>query len=212
LRSRTINRARSLRRFQLIERRRKIDLAPSTTGLRPSEYPALRAGDYDAARSTLTLTHTLERVKGKWTFAEIERPRSRRTVALPAEVADIIRDRIHSHGLEPDGLIFRSSTRGPIHERNLVQRSFKPLRRRAGLPEVRLNDLRHSFATLALPEGVPAPIVSEQLGHASVPFTLDVYGHVLEEIRSAGTERLSQLLFRPARKPVKREADQRKSA
>jgi integrase len=126
-------------------------------------------------------------------------------VALPTEVAELVRDRIASYALKPDDLIFQGVARGPIHERNLVQRCFKPLLRRAGLPNLRLFDLRHSFATLALREGVPARLVSEQLGHASVAFTLDVYGHVLEETRSAGAERLSQLLFPPSRKSAEHE-------
>jgi integrase len=189
-------------------------LVALTTGLRPSEYLALRAKDFDPRRSTLTVVRTLERAKGQWKFAETKRPRSRRTIAVPPEVADLLRDRIASLEQQPDRLLFESSTRGPIHERNLVQRVFKPLIARVGLADMRLYDLRHTFATLSLCEGVPARLVSEQLGHASVAFTLEVYGHVLEESRSVGTERLSELLFRPslAKKPVEREMAQRKSA
>src|SRR5262249_38747029 len=118
---------------------------------------------------------------------------------------------------EIDGLIFRTPRGKPIHERNLVQRVFKPLLRRAGLPNLRLYDLRHSFATLALRAGTPARVVSEQLGHASLAFTLDTYGHVLEESRSEAAERISDLIFdggpgtdrnsiEPDRKPVLGEA------
>lgn len=181
-----------------------VFLVALSTGLRPSEYLALRVADFDSARSSLTITRTLERAHGKWTFAETKRPGSRRTVALPAEVAELVRARIAS-GLKSDALIFQGPGRGPIHERNLVQRCFKPLLKRADLPNLRLYDLRHSFATLALREGVPARLVSGQLGHASVAFTLDFYRHVLEETRSAGAERLSQLLFPPSRKAAEHE-------
>jgi integrase len=135
-------------------------------------------------------------------------------VSVPPEVARLIANHIDSGELGAARLLFESSTRGPIHERNLVQRSFKPLIERASLPDIRLYDLRHTFATLALREGVPARLVSEQLGHASVAFTLDVYGHVLEETRSAAAEQLSQLLFSPARatKPVEGETGKRQSA
>jgi integrase len=181
-----------------------VFLVALSTGLRPSEYLALRVADFDSARSSLTITRTLERAHGKWTFAETKRPGSRRTVALPAEVAELVRARIGS-GLKPDALIFQGPARGPIHERNLVQRCFKPLLKLADLPNLRLYDLRHSFAALALREGIPARLVSEQLGHASVAFTLDVYGHVLEETRWASAERLSQLLFPPNRKSAEHE-------
>lgn len=189
-------------------------LVALTTGLRPSEYLALRAKDFDPRRSTLTVVRTLERAEGQWKFAETKRPRSRRTISVPPEVADLLGHRFAFLHRQPDRLLFESSTGGPIHERNLVQRVFKPLIARAGLPDMRLYDLRHTFATLSLGEGVPARLVSEQLGHASVAFTLEVYGHVLEESRSVGAERLSELLFRPSRvkKPVEREMAQRRSA
>lgn len=189
-------------------------LVALTTGLRPSEYLAIRAEDFDRLRATLTITRTLERAKGAWLFAETKRPRSRRTVSVPAEVSRLIANHIDAGELGPTRLLFESSTRGPIHERNLVQRLFKPLIKRASLPDIRLYDLRHTFAVLALREGVPARLVSEQLGHASVAFTLEVYGHVLDETRSVAAERLSELLFSPARarKPIERETAQRKSA
>ena len=62
-------------------------LVALTTGLRPSEYLAIRAEDFDRHRATITITRTLERAKGIWRFAETKRPRSRRTVSVPAEVA-----------------------------------------------------------------------------------------------------------------------------
>ncbi|PWU11223.1 MAG: hypothetical protein C5B51_02990, partial [Terriglobia bacterium] len=95
---------------------------------------------------------------------ETKRPRSRRSVAVPAEVARLLADRIASQYLQVGRLLFESRTHGPIHERNLVQRLFRPLLELGGLPRIRLYDLRHTFATLALREGVPARLVSEQLG------------------------------------------------
>jgi integrase len=191
-----------------------VFLVALSTGLRPSEYLALRRGDFDPERSTLTVVRTVERTQGQWKFAETKRPRSRRTVMLPAEVADLLKEHILSNSLTSDHLLFENSARGPIHERNLVQRWFKPLLRRAALPDIRLYDLRHTFATLALREGVPARLVSEQLGHASVAFTLEVYGHLLEESRAVSATRLSEVLFPPSRmrKPIESVKAIRKSA
>ena len=106
-----------------------------------------------------------------------------------------------------DRLIIRTPRGRPIHERNLVQRAFKPLLKRAGLPDLRLYDLRHTFATLALRAGVPTRLVSEQLGHRSIAFTLETYGQLLEESRGSGPK-LSDLIFGPGtgaeseRKPI----------
>ena len=57
--------------------------------------------------------------------------------------------------------------------------TFEPLLRRAGLPDVRFHDLRHTCATLLLTKGVHPKIVSQMLGHSSVSITLDVYSHVI---------------------------------
>ena len=214
-------------------------LVALATGLRPSEYLALRQRDFDRDRNTLTVAQTIERVpgggiegnaRGQWRTDDTKRPRSRRTVALPAALGARVADLVDRHARlfgekvlrqgEIDGLIFRTPRGKPIHERNLVQRVFKPLLRRAGLPDLRLYDLRHSFATLALRAGAPARLVSEQLGHASVAFTLDTYGHVLDESRGEAAERISELIFdealgadrisiEPGRKPILGEAASR---
>ena len=214
-------------------------LVALATGLRPSEYLGLRQRDFDRDRRTFTVEHTIERVPagrvegdagGQWKTDDTKRRHSRRTVVLPASlsarVADLVDrqanlfDRRAIQDAQIYGLIFRTPRGKPMHERNLVQRVFKPLLRRAGLPDLRLYDLRHSFATLALRAGAPARLVSEQLGHASVAFTLDTYGHVLEESRSEAAERISELIFgeapvadrislEPGRKPILGEAAER---
>jgi integrase len=76
-----------------------------------------------------------------------------------------------------------------------VRRYFKPLLRKAGLPNIRLYDLRHTAATLALAAGVSPKIISEQLGHASVAFTLDVYSHVLPHMQEAAALKVETLLL-----------------
>jgi integrase len=62
---------------------------------------------------------------------------------------------------------------------DLITRSFKPLLRRAGLPDIRFHDLRHTCATLLLGRGVHAKLVQELLGHSTIAVTLDTYSHVL---------------------------------
>ena len=84
---------------------------------------------------------------------------------------------------------------GPPHLNNVTVRHFKPLLRKAKLPDMRLYDLRHSAATLRLANGEHVNIVSEMLGHASTTLTLDVYSHVLPEMQAASAARLDALLF-----------------
>ena len=60
-----------------------------------------------------------------------------------------------------------------------MNRHFLPLLKRAGLPRIRLHDLRHTCATILLSMGQHPKYVQELLGHANISITLDVYSHVL---------------------------------
>jgi integrase len=80
---------------------------------------------------------------------------------------------------EVHGLIFSTRVGTPMNPENRVKRSFKPLLRKAGLPEVRFHDLRHTCATLLLGRGVHPELVQELLGHATIAMTLDNYSHYL---------------------------------
>ena len=76
----------------------------------------------------------------------------------------------------------------------MVTRTFSKVVRKAGLPHIRLHDLRHTHATLMLKAGVHPKIVSERLGHAGISITLDTYSHVLPGLQEAAAERFDRLL------------------
>ena len=161
-----------------------------TTGMRPSEYLALCWRDIDWDRGTISVVRTLHRNEGQWIFADTKRVRSRRVVKLQMWVLDLLRKlkgRADEAGAACDSvfadLIFTTARGEPINEEYLVKKHFKPLLREAGLPNIRLYDLRHTSATLALTVGVAPKVVSEQLGHASAAFTLDTYSHVLPHMQ-----------------------------
>ena len=71
---------------------------------------------------------------------------------------------------------------------------FKPLLKRAGLPEIRFHDLRHTCATLLLSKNVNPKVVSEMLGHASIAITLDTYSHVLPTMQESAAEAMEDAL------------------
>jgi integrase len=77
-----------------------------------------------------------------------------------------------------NGLVFPSQVGTPLSARNL-QRQFKALLERAGLPPIRFHDLKHTCATLLLSRNVHPKIVSEMLGHSNISITLDTYSHVI---------------------------------
>ena len=71
---------------------------------------------------------------------------------------------------------------------------FKEIVKKMGRPEVRFHDVRHTFATLSLQSHVDPKTLSEALGHATVAFTLDVYGHCNEDMRQQAADKLEQLI------------------
>ena len=167
-----------------------------TTGMRPSEYLALTWNDIDLDSGTVSVSRSPEWRKGGWQFADTKRPRSRRVVKLQAWVVSIVSEhRATERVSSGDDLVFRAKRGGPIRESYFVQRYFKPLLETAGLPDIRLYDLRHTAATISLAAGVSPKVISEQLGHASVAFTLDVYSHVLPHMQDAAAERVQALLL-----------------
>lgn len=63
-----------------------------------------------------------------------------------------------------------------------------------GLPKIRLHDVRHTHASMALAAGVNPKVVSERLGHASVAFTLDTYSHAIPALEEEAAERIAALV------------------
>ena len=77
-----------------------------------------------------------------------------------------------------------------------ISRYFRRLVARSGLPRIRLHDLRHTHATLALEAGIHPKIVSERLGHATVSLTLDVYSHAVGHMQAEAAHQIRELVFR----------------
>jgi integrase len=159
-----------------------------TTGLRRGELLGLRWDNVNLERGTLRVGRSLMREGGRHTVGETKTRRGRRQVnltprtvsALKAHRKRQLEERMRLAGLHEDhGLIFSTHVGTPINSENLVKRSFKPLLRKADLPEIRFHDLRHTCATLLLGRGVHPKLVQELLGHATIAMTLDNYSHYL---------------------------------
>lgn len=175
-----------------------------TTGMRPSEYLALCWSDIDWDRGTASIVRTVQKVEGQWIFSDTKRVRSRRVVKLQTWVLRLLlelkKGRDHAVCKSPCSsefadLIFTTRRGDPISEEYLVKKHFKPLLAEAGLPNIRLYDLRHTSATLALALGVSPKVVSEQLGHAKAAFTLDTYSHVLPHMQEEAAAKMESALL-----------------
>jgi integrase len=115
--------------------------------------------------------------------------------ALKAHRKYQLEERMRLAGLYEDrDLIFTTSVGTPINPENLVKRSFKPLLKKAGLPEIRFHDLRHTCATLLLGRGVHPKIAQELLGHATIAMTLDTYSLYLPSMGNQASGAMEEAL------------------
>jgi hypothetical protein len=97
-------------------------------------------------------------------------------------------------GFTDHGLVFCRPDGGPLHPERF-SRTFSRETAKIGLPAIRLHDLRHTWATLALSAGEHPKVVQERLGHANVAITLDVYSHVSEGLHSDAASRVASIIF-----------------
>jgi len=173
-----------------------------TTGARLGELQAVQWGDVDTGRRRLQIRRTLA-VDGKPIFsASNTKKNHQRTIWLAQAAVDALeahRDRQERQRLDAadawteHGLVFTTGTGNPLDGRNLRGRQFPKLLAKAGLPAMRIHDLRHSAASMLLAEGVPVKVVSEMLGHADVSTTLRIYAHVLEGAQEQAASYMDRL-------------------
>ena len=176
-----------------------------TCGLRQGELLGLKWEDADLEKGALRVRRQIQRMRDRsgLAFLPLKNPEGRREVALgPMAVSAFRRHRARQFEerlmlgpiYQDLGLVFATGHGTPMESSNLVGRSFKPLLRRAGLPDVRFHDLRHTCATLMLSSGQSPKVVQERLGHSDVSVTMGVYSHVTPEARSGAAEAIEGLL------------------
>jgi integrase len=165
-------------------------------GLRQGEILALHWRDVDLDDATLTVTGSLS--EGK--VGEPKTRKSRRSLALFPETVEALREH-RTRQLEErllvgsmwvdGGLVFPDEFGGFLGAQRLRDR-LDALLRRAGLPDVRFHDLRHSAATDWLKHDMHPKVASERLGHASVGITLDLYSHVTKTMQRDAVDAITR--------------------
>src|SRR5215218_4430443 len=158
------------------------------TGMREGELLGLKWEDVDLERGVLRLRRALVREGGKTALGDLKTPKSRRSVRLTRAAAEALRGHLERQLVEmermgslyqPGGLVFATERGTLINPSNLRNRSFKPLLKRASIPDICFHDLRHTCATLLLSQGTHPKLVQELLGHATIAMTLDTYSPFL---------------------------------
>jgi integrase len=178
-------------------------LLVATTGMRRAELAGLRWVDIDLAAARLSPRRP--RVVVNYAVHESE-PKTRmgkRSLVLdPATLAALQEHKVRQEQERADvgpawmdsGLVFTRPD-GSAIDPDLITDWFRRLARAASLPPIRLHDVRHSYATAALAAGVPAKVVSERLGHATIAITLDVYSHVIPGMDAQAANAVASLIL-----------------
>jgi len=169
-----------------------------TTGMREGELLGLRWQDIDLERVAVQVRMNVQETEGPYILAETKTAYSRRSIALTQVAVTALRShrdaqteerRLMGRAWDASlDLVFPNSCGGIMNPDNLAKRAFKRQLVKAGLPNIRFHDLRHTAATLLLSRGVNVKVVSEMLGHADVSITLRVYAHVLPHMQQAAVE------------------------
>ena len=165
-----------------------IDL---TTGLRRGELLGLKWSDIDLEKGDLRVQRQIGRIDGKIIEMPLKTKNVYRSLPLSTDAIDVLMQQRRKTGNSE--WVFPSPTGGLLSPDSVLHMLHRVLKR-AGLPKVRFHDLRHTFATLALQNGVDIKTVSGMLGHFSAGFTLDTYAHVTTSAKREAAKTMGNIL------------------
>ncbi len=176
--------------------------------LRRGELLGLKWQDIDFAKGALQVRRVLSRIPsimpGKgYTEAEPKTQRSRRTIIIaPFALKALKEHRMRQaeekkragEGWQEHDYVFCTPIGTRLNPTRDMLDQLKVFLKKAGLPDIRFHDLRHSSATLLLSLGVHPKVVQEILGHSQISMTLDIYSHVLPSMHQDAMNRLNQAI------------------
>ena len=163
------------------------------SGLRKGELVALRWDDLDVKSKTISVSR--QYVRNPDGSLELTRPKTEnsiRLVSIPQTAVDLL---IQEHGKHPDSpYLFPSPLTGEMYHPDSVVNLHKKILRDAGLEHLRFHDLRHTFATTALQNGVDVKTVSSMLGHYDAGFTLRTYTHATRQKQDEAAQTMGSFM------------------
>lgn len=175
-----------------------------STGLRRGELLGLQWPDINFEDKTATIRRSLIQIDSKVHLQEsVKTKKSKRIVSLTDDcITELKRLKarqaqdklaIGVDNYPKDEYLFCWKDGRPLRP-DYVYSTFKKLLKKHGFPEVRFHDLRHSFATIMLEQGVDLETVSAMLGHESIVITADIYSHVRQKIKAQAAGKMNNAL------------------
>ena len=157
------------------------------TGARWGEATALQVRDLDVAASVIHVRRAWKKGKEGAVLGVPKTARGRRTIMLPDWAVATLEPL--AAGRAADEFLLTAPGGGVIHRTNFVERHWKPALAAAGITKhLTPHSLRHTFASWALMDGVPAQVVQHRLGHESLQTTSRVYAHLLLDAQRAAVD------------------------
>lgn len=150
-------------------------------GLRWGEAVALRRGRCNLLKRAIEVRESASDVDGTLHFGTTKTYESR-SVPLPGFLVEKLAKHLEGVPNDPQALVFTSGGK-PLRGSNWRTRVWLPALERAGLPAMRIHDLRHTCAALLISQGHSPKSIQAHLGHSSIVVTLDTYGHLYPEER-----------------------------
>jgi integrase len=177
---------------QLDEPSRTMVSLIAATGLRIGELLALRWSALDLEGGTLAVRESV--FEGK--FQPPKTLKAVRTIPLGRHAVGTLRSH-HARVTRtaPEDLVFGNGSGKPLRESKLLRNVLQPAAEKAGLGRVTWHQFRHIHSSLLNDLKVPVKIAQEQLGHASISTTLNIYTHVVDASHRKAVEQLEERLF-----------------
>ena len=163
------------------------------SGIRKGELVALRWEDLDVEQWTVSVSK--QATKDENNNLIVARPKTEnsvRLISIPQEAVELL---VREHAKHPSNpWLFPSSRTGAMYHPDSVATLHQRILKDAGLEHLRFHDLRHTFATLALQNGVDIKTVSAMLGHYDAGFTLRTYTHTTRQKQDEAAQTMGNLM------------------
>lgn len=163
------------------------------TGIRKRELTALLWSDLDEERRTISVSK--QAVGNRHRNVTISRPKTEnsvRKISIPRSAVELLRQEHEKHPDNP--WMFPSPKTGEMYHPDSIAKLHEKILKDTGLEHIRFHDLRHTFATMALQNGVDVKTVSSMLGHYDAGFTLRTYTHATRQMQEQAAEKIGNFM------------------